>query len=139
MSDSVFQRISSASGTEEAYSVEARYIGTEPKQIGGMLFDNRWRRVNFSRAASGVPAGPEWHHHARHLGLLGYTAAQALRWWLLAEADREMLGSICIETRIVKHAIRYQWSEQAVSIHNIVGEGGESGLFPSAQPPGEGA
>lgn len=121
MSDEYPKKSSNARGTEEAYSVEARCTDIRPRTIAGRLFDNRWQKVAFDQAAIGVPGGPSHNHHSRHLGLLTYSAAQALRWWIHAAADVEVIGSICLETKLVKHQIRYEWSCEAVSEHAMVG------------------
>lgn len=92
------------SGRETCYSVEARYNYTQPIEISGQLFDNRWREVKFQDAPVGVPRASEFQEHTLRHRMLGYSAAQALRWWLHANADAMKAGHcICLETRLVKH------------------------------------
>lgn len=118
----------SQSGTETAYSVEARYNNHSPIVIGGQVFDNRWRAVKFDKSPIGVPDEKSFHRHAEEYGLHGYAAAQALRWWLHAAADAERIGgSLCLESRLVKHTISYSQKVVAISAHEVVGRGGQSG------------
>jgi hypothetical protein len=95
----------SSNGTAHGYSVEARMHGNlPPLQIGRQIFDSNWRGVQFD---SGGPCGvkaSQWHRYELDAcGLLSYEAAQALRWWLLADAP----AFSGIETRLVKHTITY--------------------------------
>lgn len=92
------------SSSEKAYSVEARIAFHEPGMIGKQIFDNRWRTVKFDKSAEiGVPNAPVFSRAKDH-GLFGHSAAQALRWWLHAEADANHQG-YCLQTRIVEHRI----------------------------------
>lgn len=104
------------------YTVEARYNSHEPKEFGGQIFDNRWRQVNFARAAIGVPAGNralDWV--ALEHGYLGYAAAQALRWWFHAHADAEGFGGgLCLETRLVKHKYSVDYKIEPTSAHEHI-------------------
>jgi len=114
----------SQSGTGlDGYSVMARYNYHAPTEIAGQMFDNRWRTVNFAETRVGVPTGPSWNraqYHACHV--IGYSAAQALRWWLHAIADSapEMIG-LCLETKIISHEIKYSYECVAVSESEVVG------------------
>jgi len=116
------------SGSDVAYTVEARYVFTSPVQIGGQLFDNRWRGVDFPKGAIGVPS-ESWSQQRERFGMLGYSQAQALRWWLHAEADVNMDG-ICLETRLIKHEIKYSSEAVAVSQHCIIGGEDRSNCIP---------
>ena len=122
----------SGSGTEEAYSVEARFMYDEPKQFGAQIFDQRWKTVQFDRTNPpfGVPTGhPSVLSVRDACGLYGYQAAQALRWWLHANAAAGWQDT-CLETRLVKHKLRYEFSSEAVSAHAIVGGDDRSGMMP---------
>jgi len=120
---------SSGSGEEIAYSVEARYNFTEPTTVGGQLFDNRWRRVHFERSVVGVPPCGRWHRKTIEHGMLGYAAAQALRWWLHALADAE-IGGLCLETRIISHRISHSFKIEAVAAHGHIHGDDRSNCIP---------
>ena len=114
------RNVASGSGSETAYSVEARMNYSQPMQIAGRIFDNRWVAVQFDKSAVGVPSAPFYARHTLEHGLLGYSAAQALRWWLHAQADNEIKGT-CLETRIVKHKISYTHTIEAEAAHGYIG------------------
>lgn len=117
------------SGRDVAYTVEARYAFQSPVQIGGQMFDNRWRKVEFEKGTHGVPPRKSWGGVAERYDMLGYSQAQALRWWLHAEADTTMSG-ICLETRLIKHEISYSGSAVAVSQHCIISGKDRSNCIP---------
>lgn len=107
----------SGSGTETAYSVEARSTYVDAVQdSAGAIYDIRWKRVYFKEAAlqTGVPSR-FLQHYSKENGLVGWAAANALRWWFHAVND---MG--CFETRIVKHEIKYSYQEIIISAHDIV-------------------
>lgn len=114
---------SSASGTQKAYSIEARYAYLTPKKFGELLLDTRWRRVNYTDVPDGcgVPKGTRFLFAAEQCGLLGYAAAQALRWWFHANADHYLGASACLETRIVVHEVKYSYSESAIDAGSVIG------------------
>lgn len=120
---------SSGTGTEIAYTVEARNNYIDPRQVGGQIFDNRWRRVIFHRDVIGVPQCDRHNRHTREHGMLGYQAAQALRWWVHATAEAERMA-ICLETRIIKHTIEYSYKITAVSAHEMIGGEDRSNYMP---------
>jgi hypothetical protein len=125
----------SGSGGLIAYSVEARYAFPSPKVIAGMTLDARWQKVQFTEAAMGVPIGRSYNDPwLRNTGLLGYQAAQALRWWFLAHAEAE-LSCLCVETRLIEHKIEYSYSEtaQKAAAHIGVGES-RSNIMPVDSP-----
>lgn len=114
---------SNASGTCLAYSVEARVASYEPRVIGGNLMDTRWRRVSMDIAKAGVPVrGLTLFPVFPTLGLLPYQAAQALRWWFLAQAEAEF-SCLCVETRLVEHKVEYSYSETSERACSVIGEG----------------
>lgn len=106
------------SGNFDAWSVEARIAMHSPKTIAGHLLDDRWRRVNYNyEPVFGVPIGKDYHEPLlRTCGVMGYACAQAMRWWLVAVAERDC-KHVCLETRLVKHEIQYQFSNVAKSAH----------------------
>lgn len=117
-------------GTIPGYRIEARVNYSQPKQVNGMLLDNRWRVVHFPDAPIGVPRGSDYS--ARHLltaGCYDYAAAQALRWWFHAEA-RKTHDDMCLETRLVKYEIKHETTWKAVSTHAEIGGEDRSNLMP---------
>lgn len=121
----------SGNGTTHAYSVEARYMYTTPKKFGDVLLDQRWRRLSFVPSHIGVPDGPYHSYGMRACGLLGYSAAQALRWWFHACADADVgVGSMCLETRIIKHRVEYSHKEIAESAHVVITGDDRSNIMP---------
>jgi hypothetical protein len=91
------------------------------KQFGDALLDQRWQRLRFVTSHIGVPDGLSYNYAARACGLLGYSAAQALRWWFHAQADAETFGGLGLETRIIKHHVEYSYKEIAESAHVLIG------------------
>jgi hypothetical protein len=115
-------------GTETAYTVEARVNYHQPAQVGKQIFDMRWQRVKFDKSVIGVPAAPASHRATLENGLLCYAAAQALRWWLHANAECDFV--ICLETRLIKHTVTYSHTATAVSQHDFVGIEDRTSLMP---------
>ena len=105
----------SGNGTETAFTVEARYNYINPIQIGDQIFDNRWREVSFRESLVGVPNNRRTLMPTIAHGMLGYAAAQALRWWLHAVAEATH-GSYNLETRIVSFKITYSHKIEAVDV-----------------------
>ena len=129
----------SGSGTTHGFSVEARFnSGLGIKEICGIQLTSQWKTLTFAKVdppIPGVPNGSILHYFPRYFDLLTYEAAQAMRWWFHAEAEHQMLGGLCIETRLVKHKVTYSIAEEAVSHHEHVG--GDGGDYPSHYPPTE--
>lgn len=121
----------SGSGTIHGYSVEARYASHSPLVLGDLILDERWRHVSFPKGHPGVPIGPSYHaSFLSRCGLMSYPAAQALRWWLHAEGDASSIGCLCLETRIVKHKVRYSYGVTRESVHCTVGGDDRSNCIP---------
>lgn len=120
----------SGNGTETAYTVEARYNYPQPTQIGGQIFDNRWREVKFQDSAIGVPRCAPFNRRTLEHGLLGYAAAQALRWWLHAAAEADNMSGLCLETRIVSHKISYSHKIETVAAHDHIHGDDRSNCMP---------
>lgn len=103
---------SSQHGTETAWSVEARSFIKSPIACGDLLLGTEWSNVPFNRAPGGVPSGGLFFQGA-DMGLLTYAAAQALRWWFLAEL-RSNYKDTGVETRLVRHEVKY--SKECVAV-----------------------
>ena len=113
----------SEGGQQIGYKVEARLTSTHPKEFGGQVWDDRWRRIQFKEHPIGVPRGNILDHQAQQLGFHSYYSAQALRWWFLTELEKECLGSLCWETRLVKHKITYKVDSEALeAVETLTGE-----------------
>lgn len=109
------QKGSSQSGTGFGYQVQARYMFHEPKEFGGIVLDNRWRTLYFQRSPIGVPTAGEFEWYLRPCQCMSYQAAQALRWWFVAAAEaRDIAGSLCLETRLLKVKIKYSTESEVL-------------------------
>jgi len=122
----------SGSGSVEGYRVEARYMGHEPKPFAGLILDKEWRLLTFNdKTPIGVPIGDSYHAPMlKQTYCFSYQCAQALRWWFHAQAEVEMLGGLCLETRIVKYEIQYSHSAKRVSEHCLIGGDDRSNCMP---------
>lgn len=110
--------MSSGTTTVTGYSVEIRTSYREPSLVYGIIVDATWRRLphEIRKDGVGVPVGYFDQKLSEH-GLLGYSAAQAMRWWFMSAADAERpIGSICLETRLRKHqlVLKHEVSEMEV-------------------------
>lgn len=101
----------SGSGTIIGWTVEARYVCDGAIIVGGQTFDQKWRRVHFPEGRFGVPRGAIFQEPWLKLtGRYSYEAAQALRWWLYVEREkRDGMGTLCLETRLVRHKISFEF------------------------------
>lgn len=133
-------RESTTNGHDYGYTIQARHNAHGIFTCGGQQFDNRWAEVNFKPVPEGygVPGYRE-RSMTGAVGLYSYEAAQALRWWLHAEAANGRKSDIyalfaggCLETRIVKHKMIYSYTVEAVSHHEHVG--GDAGDYSSNSP-----
>lgn len=91
------------------YSIEAMLTTDMPEMIAGNLVDSKWRTVNVDHVPNGVGVPRSADYHAdifAKLGVMGYEAAQALRWWLHAEAARSH-KHWGLRTRLVRHSVSY--------------------------------
>lgn len=120
----------SGSGTTVGYSVEARCSCREPKKVGDIILHDKWQRIHFNKGFPGVPQPKVHLYELERAGLLGYQTAQALRWWFHAELEREILGGLCIESRLVKHQVEYSYKSTAISQHEIIGGNDRSNSMP---------
>ena len=118
----------SATGTDIGYSVEARLAYPEPRQVCGHLLDLRWTTLHFDKSPIGVPQARPGNFLMLATGLYSYQAAQALRWWFLAQAENEF-SCLCIESRIVEHQITYSYYTKAVRAGSIVGGDDRSNIM----------
>jgi len=97
---------STQNGTNIGYMVEARAKNI-PVKFQGTLLDKEWRQVSFVSAPPGfgVPARYGMDHANAMFGLYSYEAAQALRWWALAN---DILARYQIETRLMRYRAEYK-------------------------------
>jgi hypothetical protein len=120
------------SGTTVGYSVEARST-SKPTLVLGNMIGEAWTRISFSRGEKGVPIPGCWDGSGQleKLGLFSYESAQAMRWWFLAAAEDSFVNDArlirvplpspwCLETRLVRHEIKYQYTVTAVSACELV-------------------
>lgn len=119
----------SGSGTAPAYTIEARCT-SRPKKVGDIILDKEWRNIDFTRGNYGVPLSRFNRYIYEQCGMFNYQAAQALRWWFHAELENEPLGGLCIDTRLVKHLIKYSYSAEAIGQHDIVDGKDRSNIMP---------
>lgn len=113
----------SGSGEVIGWTVEARHVCDGPKMVGRQNFDGKWRQVVFTPNESGVPIDTNfggmrlyetWY---KLTGRFSYEAAQALRWWFLTHA-----GTLCMETRLVRYKITYQYNVEPDGAGHITNE-----------------
>lgn len=122
----------SGSGTTIGYSVEARSTG-QPTFINGNMIGEKWTRLEFPRGEKGVPIPGCYDGSGQlaKLGLFSYPSAQAIRWWFQAVAENDFLDTATpiripmprpwsIETRLVRHEIKYQYTVTATSAHEMI-------------------
>jgi hypothetical protein len=120
------------SGTTVGYSVEARST-SKPTLVLGNMIGEKWTRISFSRGEKGVPIPGCWDGSGQleKLGLFSYESAQAMRWWFLAAAEDSFVNDAlpiripmpspwCLETRLVRHEVKYQYTVTAVSACEVV-------------------
>jgi hypothetical protein len=122
----------SGTSSETAYTVEARCPGQHPMAVARQLFGHHWCRVVFGESTGqGVPAAPLWKVHTIEHGMYSYAAAQALRWWLHAQAEFERGFFTLLETRLVEHTIETSHKITAVGAHQIIGSEDRSATMPN--------
>ena len=119
----------SGSGTVFGYKVEARMNYHDPAVICGNNLDNRWRPI---RVYDGPGVTHRVNHHLAQVGLFEYETAEALRWQFISAARAEELGSLCLETRLVKCKVEYSYS--ATPIAYVAPMDGRGGVPKDMQP-----
>lgn len=120
-------------GNMFGFTVEGRNNFLEPITLGNQTFDKRWKKVQFNPSVSGVPTRKGNAHDVGTYGLMDYAAAQALRWWVLAELKASLeIHGLCFETRLVQHEIKYEYSVTPISSHEYVG--GDGGSISAKRP-----
>lgn len=124
---------SSHGGTSRCYSVQAR-CPYSPREINGVIYTSEWRTIPFEKVPQGfgVPSILT-SSAAKDFGLLGYEAAQALRWWFHAES--KVFSSI--ETRLVEHMVEYSAKEKAIRPLDVVGCENNPSFGPPKHPGGD--
>lgn len=129
------------SGTERCWVVQARCSkGCGPKQIVGatcgmgknVLTDAKWETLHFPRGAGGVPMGPPYAKYIHH-DYLDYAAAQALRWWFIAEQG----GLSFLETRLVEMEFKYTYSAEPVRAACLISSEERQDIMPDWNKPKE--
>lgn len=89
------EKPSTAHCETECYVVEAR--SDVPREVGGHLVGESWRRLRFERAPIGVPHGL-FALEAARLGYMSYESAMALAYWFASEAQAS-----CVQIRLVRY------------------------------------
>lgn len=117
-------------GTQTGYYVEARCSCDEPRQYGDHIYSTKWKRVHFTKGPTGVPQSGFRENVLSEFSLYGYQTAQALRWWFHAEAEKSALGSLCLETRIVKCKVEFSFSCDVLSSHDVIGAEDRTSIMP---------
>lgn len=108
---------SRSSKASTGYTIEARFNLREPEKIGRQIYDKEWRQVEFDRSAIGVPMSTSYHRELLEHGLFIYSAAQALRWWFIAQAEIECAGGAPgLQTRMVKHRVTCTHEISAIGV-----------------------
>lgn len=119
----------SGHGSTAGYSVEARHTSGDHAVIAGVVYTKEWKRLHPEQAPIGVPAHGRFETWLGQCGLMSYPAAQAIRWWFHAIAEQEF-KNICLETRIVKHQVKYSYEETSTSEHALIGGEDRSNCYP---------
>lgn len=112
----------SGSGILHGYQFEIRTTH-EPFEAAGMMITNEWKHVYHPKTKGfGIPAKSyEFEPGMDYFGLQSLVVIQALRWWFLSVIDAE-IGALAVETRIVKHRVKYNIScEPIESMYGING------------------
>jgi hypothetical protein len=101
----------SGSGRTFAYTVEARLMFHKPEQFGDIILDKDWRQIHFKEGSTGIPPGNRYElPELLHAGAYSYEAAQALRWWFMADVHaKSPTGTLCLETRLVEYRIEFSY------------------------------
>lgn len=109
------------------YYVDARWLGDDPIEIGGMLFYENWKRIRPTASGLLIPIRNQniGKYISASLGLLNYSAAEALRWNFCIECERksEDKYDFPLQTRIVKTKIEFSVSETSISSHKLIDHG----------------
>lgn len=122
-------RHGSGSGTIAYYKVEVRTSYYQPTVLGEgknrFVIDNCWRewsiRPGSTIYGTNVPYGRQFNHGADDLGLFSYVVAEAHRLALLAHLEAaEIMGSLCIETRLVKVEYKYSFEAKEIGVTPVL-------------------
>ena len=109
------QRPCSQHSSFYGWKVEARINANQPVDLGGEIFDSKWRFVRFTKAAHfGVPNPSLYAHALDQCDLFGYEQAQALRWWFHANFP----FTSGLETRLASYKVEsdVKWLRTSSSI-----------------------
>jgi hypothetical protein len=109
-------------GNIHYYKVEVRTTYHEPAVIGGFVVDHIWRNLPVIESSQPWAANIQVNRANRealnNCGLMTRTVAEAHRWAFLADLEAHRpLGSLCIETRLVKvnYSFSYRTEEKGVT------------------------
>ena len=80
----ILSTLSKGGASENAYYVEARR--DVAKMVDGQIISQEWKRLTFPEGTVGVPMASK-HAICGYFGYYSYHAAEALRYWFLANAD----------------------------------------------------
>lgn len=104
----------SGNGTETVYHVEARYNFNAPREINGMLLDQRWKVVHFDKGPIGVRTHV-FSAEGQRQGFLDYQSALALAHWFLANAE-----GYCTEVRLVRIELTHSYSTKEIGVGEVM-------------------
>jgi hypothetical protein len=110
----------SGSGRQVGYKVEVRTSFSQPKKIGDFTIDNVWREFPISEGATpwgnNIPVSV-LDRRMLDYGLVSYPVAEAHRWALIAVLEASiMLGSLCVQTRLVQVEFRYTHETEELGV-----------------------
>lgn len=115
--NSEFPVVPSMNGTDIGYKVQVKCTAWSPVSIGDMVLDDHWRELRIVRSSVGVPMYREYDYHLPATGCMTLAAAQALRWWFLAEVEVHHPGkTVGMETRLVRCKIEYSFKGEALEV-----------------------
>jgi hypothetical protein len=89
------------------YRPEVRTSYHTPSLVAGQIVDSEWRPISYKTGEGilGIPHG-YFDKQLSEQGLLGYAAAEAIRWWFMAAAEAERpLGALYLETRLQSYSV----------------------------------
>lgn len=127
--------MSNGTSTMKGYRPEVRTSYHTPSLVAGQIVDSEWRPIDF-KSGDGVLGIPQGYfdkklseHH-----LLGYAAAEAIRWWFLAIAKAERAtGSLCLETRLQQYDVVLTHSVKPSDVTGAIDSRGRA-LTPTPHP-----
>lgn len=136
------QKYGSGSGSIRCYVVEARCCLHRPQVLtSGEVLDSTWRQIQFPRMS---PIGVRvelFNRMAESEGYLDFSAANALAWWFLSNAQEQrssgiIMRAIGVETRLVQVEFSYSFSAKERGVGTALTQRDErdSNITPRDQP-----